>query len=197
MKKFEGQCLGYETMEGRGQIFANAFDFELGKFGETDAQRILTWASTFYMQSKLHVMFTQESIETLRDDVFTEASIRDFVMSLTDRFCIGAGLGEVDDYQIERTIALGLAQDDRVEFLTEPFIRHSDKFQDQIPKEVSGNFQRNATCLFALLSTNPWLVTLVFINLHFMKTKTYVANDTSKPSRSTRTAPASAEAASN
>lgn len=165
MKTFkDGGCLGYEAFQGRGIIFVNCFDLEMVKAGPTAGERVLAFYSKAYLNMKLHTLFTEEGLQTYQDEIFMNIEISEFTMSLADRFAIMAGLGDIDDLQVERTIATGIDQ---------AFEQSSAEVKDRVPPQISSNLQRDGNAIFELLRANRWLVVLVFTCLFFDKTATF------------------------
>lgn len=116
---------------------------------ESDVIEFLLHVGTEY---KLHTLMTNLGIDNCVNEIFTKERIRDFILSLTDRFYIELS-GEDNEKHLLDLIANGLINKKFNEFTRMP-----KEFFERIHSDIN---------IPGLLSNNKWLVTIVMIFLVF------------------------------
>jgi hypothetical protein len=128
---------------------------------ELEEAKVIEFLLHVGTEYKLHTLMTNLGIDQCVNEIFTNESIRDFILSLTDRFYIELS-GEVNEENMVTLISNGLVNNKFNEHTRTP-----REFFDRIHSDIN---------IPALLGNNKWLVTVVMIFLVFPNLQLSVAD---------------------
>jgi hypothetical protein len=123
---------------------------------------------------KIHTMFTKAGISVISDTVFDNSSVRDFVLSLSDKYFItvsssGMEKGETGISKLLDHIASGL-RDYRVE--REMNNSFAGLKGSLIPEKILNNI--GVSEIRDIVEDNQWLITILLCNIVFPKIATII-----------------------
>lgn len=134
-------------------LFLSCINMELNnRVTELEEAEIIEFLLHVGTEYKLHTLMTNLGIDQCVNEIFTKERIRDFILSLTDRFYIELS-GEDNEEHMITLISNGLINNKFNEFTRTP-----KEFFERIHSDIN---------IPALLSNNKWLVTVVMIFLVF------------------------------
>lgn len=134
-------------------LFLSCINMELNtRVTEAEEAEIIEFLLHVGTEYKLHTLMTNLGIDQCVNEIFTKERIRDFILSLTDRFYIELS-GEDNEERMITLISNGLLNKKFNEFTRTP-----KEFFERIHSDIN---------IPALLSNNNWLVTVVMIFLVF------------------------------
>lgn len=143
-------------------LFLSCINMELNnRVTELEEATVIEFLLHVGTEYKLHTLMTNLGIDQCVNEIFTNESIRDFILSLTDRFYIELS-GEVNEENMVTLISSGLVNNKFNEHTRTP-----REFFDRIHSDIN---------IPALLSNNKWLVTIVMIFLVFPNLQLSVAD---------------------
>lgn len=89
------------------EVFLRSISQEL-KYRVTEAEKqdVVRFILSIATEHKLHTVFTSAGIKAVSDTVFLNPSVRDFVLSLSDRFFIETASDEEDNQSLESLIKI-------------------------------------------------------------------------------------------
>lgn len=166
----------YIKMKTVNQIFIEALDYEIARIpgGELN-DKIVDFCSKIHLTTKLNTLFTQRYLFDCVTVVFNSLDLRDFILSLTDNFMVNLllsveegscvisnGDSETATMSLFRSVSRSLH-----------YGVTADNQYCLIPDPVANNLNPSYDDLLSILLNNKWLLSIIFINLNFTKTKTY------------------------
>lgn len=168
-----GLVLEPQEFENLGDIFGNCFDLEMAKLSEAEETMVLNFALDCFLRKKLHTLFTPGGVAGTTMQVFENETIRDFVLCLTDRLGIQAGLNSLGNFVVERSLARGIGQPDVVYDESGKRKSDDDGIVVFIPERVLDNIELTADKIMDILQINKWLTVVCLINLFMYKTELF------------------------
>lgn len=156
-----------EKLEKIGNIFTECFEIELAKLSEEESKNISSTVLNMFMRTKLHTLFTTESLQKNVSYIFENILIRDFILSLSDKAGIMIGLNSEYGRFLEERIACGISQISNEE---------KDLSNCLIPEKIMNNLGYDYDTIKSVLKSNRWFMIIVLINLFLYKTSLFNEN---------------------
>jgi hypothetical protein len=150
-------CLTADEMTSVVEVFIECFNVEYLKLPQSEVNIVDMFLVDFCAKTKLHTLFTPAALQIVTDGVFSSVHVRDFVLSLMDRFYCITALNEMENRSIEYSIAFGINRK-----------HHEDVDETSyvlIPERVYNSLAIDGEEIVKYLHANSWLTCLILLFL--------------------------------
>lgn len=161
-------------MKEVGEVFIDAFSRELTVWSKVVQGRLDEFISESVKLQSHSAFITTDGIEKIRNDVFADLTISDFVQSVSFRFFSFWGRSKEGIDELCALLALAA---------TQPVYDDSDNSEVLLPDEYSERYKPEAE-VFKLLKDNRWLV-IVFLMRLFIEVRLDEIEDGDQPEAKT------------
>jgi hypothetical protein len=154
--------MSIKKMNANEIAFRDAYEHTLSHFPDpTRRNVVLKFVSGITMQYSLYLAFTSDGLSRMMKDVFSNDTVRDFVLRLTGAFFTRLGMSEQDNNELPEVLASALC------VFPTPSIKNADVSSETVavPEELKLRLPEYDD-IKTLLLTNKWLVTVAMISLY-------------------------------